>query len=147
MNRRKWSIGLLCLLVLALACGAAGALEDADILRQAEAMVAAWGEERPFMADPPPVVRSVYQITFPLGFAGLSESAQKKMEENYGGYDMVICVEMGIQQVPPLLNGFFLAVGVKADGSFEECATPQQMSSILYEYGILEGAEVRQLVE
>ena len=71
---------------------------------------------------PDPFVRAAYEITLP-------ETLPEAIEPYYGGYERVILLEYGCYQLYPIVTGEFLAVGVKADGSMEECLTPNGLTA------------------
>lgn len=76
-----------------------------------------WDEDAP-----DPFVRAAYEITMP-------ETLPEAIEPYYGGYERVILLEYGCYQLYPIVTGEFLAVGVKADGSMEECLTPSGLTA------------------
>ena len=118
--KKRLSLLLTLLFVFALPAAA----EKADsTLTQAQQALAGRVEELKFDEDAPdPFVRAAYEITLP-------ETLPEAIEPYYGGYERVILLEYGFYQLYPIVTGEFLAVGVKADGSMEECLTPSGLTA------------------
>lgn len=118
--KKRLSLLLTLLFVFALPAAA----EKADsTLTQAQQALAGRVEELKFDGDAPdPFVRAAYEITLP-------ETLPEAIEPYYGGYERVIVMEYGFYQLYPIVTGEFLAVGVKADGSMEECLTPSGLTA------------------
>ncbi|HIS99263.1 MAG TPA: hypothetical protein IAA59_03420 [Candidatus Faecaligallichristensenella faecipullorum] len=99
------------------------AAEEDSTLALAQQALAGRVEELKFDGDAPdPFVRAAYEITLP-------ETLPEAIEPYYGGYERVILLEYGCYQLYPIVTGEFLAVGVKADGSMEECLTPSGLTA------------------
>lgn len=100
------------------------AAEKADsTLTQAQQALAGRVEELKFDEDAPdPFVRAAYEITLP-------ETLPEAIEPYYGGYERVILLEYGFYEFYPIVSSELLAVGIKADGSMEECKTPSGLTA------------------
>ena len=75
---------------------------------------------------PDPFVRAAYEISLP-------ETLPESIEPYYGGYERVIVLEYGFYEFYPIVYSEILAVGVKADGSMEECKTPDDLLGRIYD--------------
>ena len=117
--KKRLSLVLTLLFVFALPSAA----EEDSTLALAQQALAGRVEELKFDGDAPdPFVRAAYEITLP-------ETLPEAIEPYYGGYERVILLEYGCYQLYPIVTGEFLAVGVKADGSMEECLTPSGLTA------------------
>lgn len=117
--KKRLSLLLTLLFVFALPSAA----EEDSTLALAQQALAGRVEELKFDEDAPdPFVRAAYEITLP-------ETLPEAIEPYYGGYERVILLEYGCYQLYPIVTGEFLAVGVKADGSMEECLTPSGLTA------------------
>lgn len=117
--KKRLSLLLTLLFVFALPSAA----EEDSTLALAQQALAGRVEELKFDGDAPdPFVRAAYEITLP-------ETLPEAIEPYYGGYERVILLEYGCYQLYPIVTGEFLAVGVKADGSMEECLTPSGLTA------------------
>lgn len=117
--KKRLSLLLTLLFVFALPAAA----EEDSTLALAQQALAGRVEELKFDGDAPdPFVRAAYEITLP-------ETLPEAIEPYYGGYERVILLEYGFYQLYPIVTGEFLAVGVKADGSMEECLTPSGLTA------------------
>ena len=117
--KKRLSLLLTLLFVFALPAAA----EEDSTLALAQQALAGRVEELKFDGDAPdPFVRAAYEITLP-------ETLPEAIEPYYGGYERVILLEYGCYQLYPIVTGEFLAVGVKADGSMEECLTPSGLTA------------------
>lgn len=117
--KKRLSLLLTLLFVFALPAAA----EEDSTLALAQQALAGRVEELKFDEDAPdPFVRAAYEITLP-------ETLPEAIEPYYGGYERVILLEYGFYQLYPIVTGEFLAVGGKADGSMEECLTPNGLTA------------------
>ncbi len=117
--KKRLSLLLTLLFVFALPSAA----EEDSTLALAQQALAGRVEELKFDEDAPdPFVRAAYEITLP-------ETLPEAIEPYYGGYERVILLEYGFYQLYPIVTGEFLAVGGKADGSMEECLTPNGLTA------------------
>ena len=103
------------------------AAEEDSTLALAQQALADRVEDLKFDGDAPdPFVRAAYEITLP-------ETLPEAIEPYYGGYERVIVLEYGFYEFYPIVSSELLAVGIKADGSMEECKTPSDLMARTYD--------------
>ena len=113
--------------ILLLALGLSGQAESDETLALAQQTLADRVEFLKWDEDAPdPFVRAAYEITMP-------GTLPEAIEPYYGGYERVIVLEYGFYEFYPIVSSELLAVGIKADGSMEECKTPSDLMARTYD--------------
>ena len=113
--------------ILLLVLGLPGQAESDEILALAQQTLADRVELLKWDEDAPdPFVRAAYEITLP-------ETLPEAIEPYYGMYERVIVLEYGCYVIYPIVSSELLAVGIKADGSMEECKTPSDLMARTYD--------------
>ena len=109
--------------ILLLVLGLPGQAESDETLALAQQTLADRVEFLKWDEDAPdPFVRAAYEITMP-------ETLPEAIEPYYGMYERVIVLEYGFYEFYPIVSSELLAVGIKADGSMEECLTPSGLTA------------------
>ena len=87
------------------------------------------------------IVRARYLLQVP------DETEYEIIAETYLGYEKVHLIEYGYFNMIPVIQSYYVCVGVKEDGEMEILPTPMDVAKRIYDFGAFDGMIVEYVKE
>lgn len=87
-------------------------------------------------------IRKCYSMELP---EDQSEVSTEILNE-YEGFDQIYLIEIGYQQIAPIVQSYFVCVGVDGEGAMQSIETPMHLVAKTYDMDALDSLRINEIV-